>query len=198
MRDEVPYEPYLPYRQTDFVTGMTAYLRTRGDSANLFNSLRQAVHQVDASVPMCDLRTMDEQVENSLVTERLLATLSAVLGALATRLAAIGLYGVMAFMVARRRREIGIRMALGATGRSVAWMVIQEVLLLAGIGVAIGLAAALGLTRLVETQLFGVKPAGPLTLIVAAVGIAGVAMLSGYLPARRATAIDPMRALRWE
>ncbi len=110
----------------------------------------------------------------------------------------MGLYGVMAFMVARRTREIGIRMALGASGGSVVWLVMREVMLLVGIGVAIGLPAALGLTRLVRTQLFGVDPSDALTLCLATAGIAAVALLSGYLPARRATAIDPMRALHWE
>ncbi len=198
MREEVPYELYIPYRQTDFVSGMTAYVRTRGDAANLLPTLNRVVRGVDTGVPLYDLHTVDQQVENSLVTERLLATLSAGFGVLATLLAAIGLYGVMAFMVARRTREIGIRMALGATGGSVAWMVMREVLVLAGAGVGIGLAGALWLTRLVETQLFGVKPADPATLAAAALGIAAVAALSGYLPARRATGIDPMRALRWE
>jgi len=149
-------------------------------------------------VPMYEMRTLDTQVENSLVTERLLATLSSVFGGLATLLAAIGLYGVMAFMVARRTREIGIRMALGATGWSVVWLVMREVLFLAATGLTIGLASAFGLTRLVEAQLFGVKPTDLLTMLLATVGIAGVAMLAGYLPARRATTIDPMRALRFE
>jgi ABC-type antimicrobial peptide transport system permease subunit len=144
------------------------------------------------------MRTVGEQVENSLITERLLATLSSGFGLLATLLAAMGLYGVMAFMVARRTREIGIRMALGASGGSVVWMVMREVLLLVGLGVAIGLPAAWGLTRLVQAQLFGVSAGDALTLCLATVGIAVVALLSGYLPARRATAIDPMRALRWE
>jgi len=198
MREKVPYELYTPDLQRDYVGGMTAYVRTRGDPANLFGPIRQTVREVDSSVPMYDLRTLDRQVEISLVTERMLAALSSVFGALATLLAAIGLYGVMAYMVARRTREIGIRMALGASGGSVAWLVMREVLLLAGIGVALGLPAAWGLTRLVETQLFGVKPADPWTMILAAVGIASVALLSGYAPARRATGIDPMRALRWE
>jgi ABC-type antimicrobial peptide transport system permease subunit len=144
------------------------------------------------------MRTLDQQVENSLITERLLATLSGGFGLLATLLAAMGLYGVMAFMVARRTREIGIRMALGASGGSVVWLVMREVIVLAGAGVAIGLPAALGLTRLVQAQLFGVAPSDGLTLCLATVGIAAVAIVSGYLPARRATAIDPMRALHWE
>ena len=198
MREPVPYEFYVPWVQQDFVLGMTVYVRTEAAPVSFFSTLRRAVREVDASVPTYEMRTLDQQVEISLVTERLLATLSSVFGILATLLAAIGLYGVMAFMVARRTREIGIRMALGATGGSVVWLVMREVLLLAAAGLAIGGASALGLTRLVEAQLFGVKPTDFSTLILAALGIAGVALLAGYLPARRATAIDPMRALRFE
>ena len=128
----------------------------------------------------------------------MLATLSTVFGALATLLAAVGLYGVMAFMVTRRTREIGIRMALGASGESVVWRIMREVLILAVTGLAIGLAAAFGLTRLVEAQLFGVKATDVATMMLATFGIAAVAMLAGYLPARRATAVDPMQALRFE
>ncbi len=198
MREEIPYEVYIPYLQTDFVNGMSAYVRTRGDPANLFSTVRQAVRNVEASVPMYDMRTLEQQVENSLVTERLLASLSTVFGILATMLAATGLYGVMAYMVARRTPEIGIRMALGAGRRSVMWLVMREVLLLATIGLAIGLISAWALTRLVAAQLFGIRPFDPLTMVLAAIGIASVAMLAGYLPARRAIRIDPMRALRFE
>ena len=198
MREPIPHELYVPWIQQDFVLGMTAYVRSETAPVSFFSSLRRAVREVDASVPMYEMRTLDQQVEISLVTERLLATLSSVFGILATLLAAIGLYGVMAFMVARRTREIGIRMALGASGASVVWLVMREVLILAATGLAIGLGSALGLTRLVEAQLFGVKPTDVATLIVAALGIATVAMLAGYLPARRATAIHPMRALRFE
>jgi predicted permease len=198
MREEVPHELYVPYQQQDWVDTMTAYVRTSAPPAGLFDTVRRSVREVDSSVPMYEMRSMDENVRNSLVTERLLATLSVVFGALATLLAAIGLYGVMAFMVSRRTREIGIRMALGAGGGSVVWLVMREVLLLAGIGLAIGLIAALGLTRLVEAQLFGVKPTDIMTMILATVGIAAVVAMAGYLPARRATGIDPMRALHFE
>jgi predicted permease len=198
MREPVPVELYVPYQQQDWVDSMTIYVRTSAPPVGFFDTLRRGIRETDSSVPMYEMRTMDENVRNSLVTERLLATLSIVFGALASLLAAIGLYGVMAFMVARRTREIGIRMALGAGGGSVIWLVMREVLVLASAGLAIGLAAALGLTRLVEAQLFGVKPTDMLTMLLATAGIATVVAMAGYLPARRATGIDPMRALRFE
>jgi len=198
MQEEIPDELYIPYTQTKFVTGMTAYVRTHGDPTGIFNTMRQVVRGVDPGVPMYDLRSLDDQIEISLFVQRMLATLSSVFGSLATSLAALGLYGVMAFMVARRTREIGIRMALGADSSLVVWMVMREVLTLALIGVAIGLSAAWAATRLIQAQLFGIQPTDLLTMAVAALGIVAVAVLSGYLPARRATTIDPVRALRWE
>jgi predicted permease len=198
MRTEVPYELYRPYRQMEFTLGMNAYVRAQGDPAGLFPALRQAVRETDANVPIVGLRTLQQQVDQSLTTERMLATLSAIFGLLATVLAAVGLYGVMAYMVALRTREIGIRMALGAGRPSVVWLIMREVMLLAGVGVMLGAPAAWFLSRLVESQLFGVKPADPPTILLAMIGIGAVAAISGYLPARRATGIDPIRALRWE
>jgi len=198
LRQEIPYELYIPYVQADFVQGMTVYVRAHGDPANLAASLRQAVREVDSTVPIYRMRTLEQQVDQSLMTERLLASLSTVFGSLATLLAALGLYGVMAYMVARRTREIGIRMALGAGRGSVVWLVMREALLLVTVGIALGTPAALGLSRLVRTQLFGIQPADPATIALGVTGIAIMAALSGYLPARRATGIDPMRALRWE
>jgi predicted permease len=198
LRDEIPYELYIPREQMRFAIGGTLYVRAQGDPKIVFNSLRAAVRSVDSNVPMYDLRTLDEQMQISLLTERLLATLSTVFGCLATLLAALGLYGVMAFMVTRRTREIGIRMALGAGRGSVVWMVLRETLVLAGTGVAIGLAGAYAATRLIQAQLFGVEPTDLLTVAAASLGIAAVTALAGYIPARRATGIDPMRALRWE
>ena len=198
MRDEIPYELYAPVFQQNFANGSTVYVRAAGDPAQMFNMLRREVKAMDAGVPMYDMRTLADQVEVSLLTERLLATLSIVFGCLATLLAALGLYGVMAFMVARRTREIGIRMALGAGQGTVVWMVLRETLMLAGMGVAVGLAGAYGLTRLIQTQLFGVEATDLLTMAAASLGIAGVTALAGYVPARRATGIDPMSALRWE
>ena len=198
LRDPVPEELYVPFRQRPYVNSMTAYVRAQGDPISLLSQIRRVVRDVDANVPMFRLHTVNDVVEESLLTERLLATLSSAFGLLATLLAALGLYGVMAYMVARRTREIGIRMALGAGGGSVVWLVMREVLGLAAMGLAIGLPAAWILARLVETQLFGIHATDALTMALAAAGIGAVAATAGYVPARRATGIDPMRALRWE
>jgi predicted permease len=198
MREEIPYEVYLPTAQQNFVNGVTVYVRAAGDPTQMFNTLRSEAHAVDTSVPIVDMRTLSGQQEISLLTERLLASLSTVFGCLATFLAALGLYGVMAFMVAQRTREIGIRMALGAGKGNVVWMVLRETLSLAALGVAIGVAGAYAVTRLVQAQLFGVQSTDLLTMAAASLGIAAITALAGYIPARRATAIDPMLALRWE
>lgn len=198
MRDEIPEEVYIPSAQSTFTNGGTIYARVAGDRARVTQLLGKEARSIDAGVPVYDMRTLADQMEVSLSTERLLAALSSVFGLLATVLAAVGLYGVMAFLVARRTREIGIRMALGAGRQSVLWMVLRETLTLAAVGVAIGLAVAFPLTRLVQTQLFGVAASDIATLAAASLGLAAVTALAGYVPARRATGIDPMLALRWE
>jgi predicted permease len=198
MRDEIPYELYLPNDQQTFANGGTVYVRAQDDPLHLFDALRAAVRGVDGSVPMYHMRTLHNQMEISLLTERLLATLSTVFGCLAAVLAALGLYGVMAFTVERRTREFGIRMALGAGRGSVLRMVMTETLAVTGIGVSIGLVGAYAITRLIQAQLFGVDPTDLLTLAAASLAIVAVTVLAGYLPARRATIIDPMNALRSE
>jgi predicted permease len=198
LREEIPEELYQPIPQRGYASSWTVYARTTGNPEPLFSALRKAVRDVDSDVPLQDMRTLEEQVEISLASERLLATLSSVFGGLASLLAALGLYGVMAFMVGRRTREIGIRMALGAGQDSVMWMVVRETLTLAGIGVAIGLGGAYAVARLIQAQLYGVAPADPLILAAASLGIVVITALAGFIPARRATRIDPMTALRWE
>jgi predicted permease len=198
MRDEMPIEVFLPYVQLNFVNSMSVYVRTQRDPEQAFSAIRQVVNGLDSNVPMYRIKTLEQQLENSLVTERLVASLSSAFGLLATLLAAIGLYGVMSYTVARRTREIGIRMALGAEGGDVVWLVMKEVLVLVAGGIGIGLPLAWGLTKLVKTQLYGITPNDPMSIALATLGIAFVALMAGYLPALRATRVDPMRALRWE
>jgi ABC-type antimicrobial peptide transport system permease subunit len=156
------------------------------------------VRELDATVPVTGMRTVSDDIDQTLVTERMTANLSAVFGLLATFLAVVGLYGVMAYSVARRSREIGVRMALGAIERNVIWMVMKEVLVLVAIGVAAAIPSAFALTRLVRAQLYGVAPNDPVTLAAAALGLTLVACGAGFLPALHASRVDPIRALRYE
>ncbi len=198
MRDEVPLEVYRPYHQMEFVLGMYAYVRTARRPEQAFQSIRRVVNGMDPNLPVFQMKTIETQMDESLITERLVATLSTGFGMLATVLAAIGLYGVMAYIVAQRTREIGVRMALGASGRDVIKLVMRDVFVLTAIGVAIGLPAAWGLTRMVQSQLYGIQPNDTMTIAAATAGIIFVALMAGYVPAQRASRVDPMRALRWE
>jgi predicted permease len=198
LRDEIPPQAYLPYLGSRYIGGMTIYVRTVADPNLLMPSIRSKVRDLDANLPVYALRTTEVQINNSLSTERMIASLSAVFGFLATLLAVIGLYGVMAYAVAQRIREVGIRMALGAARGNVIWMVMREVLLLVSIGVTAGVAASLALTRVVQSQLFGLTPHDPQTLVLASVALAMVACAAGYVPAFRASRLDPMAALRYE
>jgi predicted permease len=197
LRDEIPEEIYFPYQQTSNLF-LTYYVRTERQPDSAFQTIRSTVREMDVNLPVLNMKTLDGQLEESLVTERMIASLATVFGALATALAIIGLYGVMAFMVARRSREIGIRMALGAQSGNVVWLVMREVLVLVGAGLAAGLPAAYGLTRLVRAQLYGVEPHDAVSMALATVLLAIVAVLAGYIPARRAASYDPVKVLRYE
>jgi ABC-type antimicrobial peptide transport system permease subunit len=177
---------------------MTAYVRTVHDAETEFHTIRSVVHELDPSLPITNMKTLDRQINESLASERMIATLSSVFGVLATVLAIIGLYGVMAYMVARRAREIGIRMALGAQAGSVVRLVMREVLVLVTAGMVVGLPAALGLTRLVKAQLYGIAPNDPASMALASLLLFGVSMMAGYIPARRAASYDSVRVLRSE
>ncbi|PYT65553.1 MAG: multidrug ABC transporter substrate-binding protein [Acidobacteria bacterium] len=198
LRDEIPEQAYIPYLGSHFLGSMTVYLRTAVDPNLLMPAVREKVRELDPNLPIYGLRTAEMQISNSLVTERMIASLSTVFGFLATMLAVIGLYGVMSYTVAQRTREIGIRMALGAEQGSVVWMVMRDVLRLIGIGVVVGIPAALALTRVVQSQLFGLTGHDPRTLAIATVALTSVACAAGYLPAFRASRLDPMKALRYE
>jgi predicted permease len=198
MRADVPRQVYFPYLQNDWASQMTVYVRTSLSSAEMFPRMRAAVRKIDANLPVYQLKTEERQRDDSLAVERLAASLSGAFGVLATVLAAVGLYGVMAFLVTRRTREIGIRMALGAAAGNVIWLVMREVLLLAGIGIIVGVPAALALTRLLANQLYNVAPNNPATVIAATLGIIVIAALSGYVPALRAARVDPVAAIRSE
>lgn len=158
--------------------------------------LRDRVRQVDANLVISDLRLMDEQLNQRLSNERLLSFLSSGFALLATSLAAIGLYGVLAFVVARRTREIGIRMAMGAQQGSVMRLVLNEVALLVGVGIAAGVACGLAGGRFIESQLFGVKALDPAAFVAGAAALLAASLLAGFVPAWKASRIDPLRALR--
>ena len=198
LRDEIPVQMFIPYMATPFSGDMTVYVRTTLPPEQMFSAFRAKVHDLDQNLPLYWMRTLDQQVSASLLIERLIAGLSAAFGFLATLLATIGLYGVMAYTVARRTREIGVRMALGAFQKDVIWLVMREVLTLVAIGLVAGLAASLALTRFVRAELYGITAYDPVTLAVATLGLAFVACAAGYIPARRASRVDAMEALRYE
>jgi ABC-type antimicrobial peptide transport system permease subunit len=177
---------------------MTVYVRAALPAEQVAASSRERVGRLDANLPIYNVRAMQERVSDSLLVERLIATLSAAFGALATLLACVGLYGVLAYNVSRRSREIGVRMALGARAVDVVKLVLREAFTLFGIGAAVGIPVALGLAFAVRSQLFGVHFADPAILGAAAAGLGLATALAGYLPARRASRVDPLRALRYE
>jgi predicted permease len=176
---------------------MTLHVRT-ANAASVAPAVLREMQELCRDVPTFEMQTLASQIDASLLQERLIATLCGFFAGLALLLASIGLYGLMAYAVARRTNEIGIRMALGAQRKEVVWMVLREVLALVGIGLAAGLPIALAATRLISGSLFGLSSADPLTLVVATAVMLAVAALAGYLPARRAARVDPMNALRYE
>jgi predicted permease len=178
--------------------GAAFYVRTTMGSASAYGALRGEVNRLNSSMPVYEMKTLESQLDQTLLSERLVALLAAGFGLLATLLAAIGLYGVMAFVVARRKKELGIRMALGARPGGVIWLVLREVLLLVSIGLAVGLPAAIGLGRFVAAQLYGIKSNDPWIAGATIIVLIAVSAAAGLIPARRASRIDPILALRYE
>ena len=196
LREEQKSFVYAPHAQQDIVGGIAYYVRAAGEPEALFARMHAVVRRVDPALPVTGLKTMQAQIRESLFVERMVAALSAAFGVLATLLAALGLYGVMAFAVALRTREIGIRMALGAERREVMKMVLRDLDVLVALGVALGLPGGYGIGRVIETQLFGLSARDPLTYAAATATLLLASLLAGYVPARRATRVDPMVALR--
>jgi predicted permease len=173
-------------------------VRTSGDVPQLAAAIQQQVSAIDPGVPVLSAKTMHQQIDQDILVERLIATLSSFFGLLALLLAAVGLYGVISYGVTRRIREIGIRMALGAQRPSVLWLVMRRAAAFLLLGAVIGVPAALLATRLLKSLLYGIDAQDPMTIAMATIALAVVAAAASFLPARRATKVDPMVALRYE
>ena len=197
VRGEAPPTMFVPYQQTR-MTSAVFELRTASASPGVMTAVRDVARQIDPTLPLTDVSTQIEQVERRFAQEKLFAQAYTLFGGLALLLASIGLFGLMSYSVSRRTNEIGIRMALGAQRQDVLRLVMRESMLLVAAGVVVGVAIALGASRFVETLLFGLPPTDPMS-IAAAIGVmVAVAALAGYLPARRASRVDPMVALHHE
>jgi predicted permease len=201
-RDEIPPTVYVSWlQQLRSVGSVTFEVRTTGEPTTAVSAIRQAVHEVDGNLPLSNIKTQIEQADETLAMERLFAKLLSLFGLLAQQLASIGLYGVLAWSVSQRTNEIGIRMALGASRGNVLKTIMKQGMTLTVIGVVLGLSGAYVLTKYLEsltTMLYGVKPRDPLTYGVAAALLTLVALVACFIPARRATKVDPMIALRYE
>ena len=190
-------QAYFPIFEGDR-SGGTFYVKVRGTPEGAFQSIRTIVHNADPALPITYFRTLEEQVNRSLNTERILAALSAAFGTLALLLSLVGLYGVMSFVVTQRTREIGIRLALGATRSATVWLVLRDALMMIAAGIAIALPCVWALGRLVESQLYDVKPTDPAMIATATLILCSAALGAALIPARRASAVNPTEALRFE
>ncbi len=201
LKREIPPVTYIPWVQSPKgrrLREMVFELRATGDPLALANTVRQIVHQMGPQVPVADMTTQSRRIDQTILQERTFAQLCACFGGLALLMACVGLYGTMAYAVARRTGEIGIRMALGATRSRVVWMILREVAALSAVGLVIGLVAAYETTTFLKSFLFGVKPNDPFAIGASVAILIACALLAGYFPAFRASRIDPMEALRNE
>ena len=196
--DDSPYsELYIPYTQWPS-NGMALVLRTAAEPSALIPVVKKEVWRVDPDQPVSDIKTMDELVSTDAAGRRFVLELIGVFAAIAIVLAAVGIYGVVSYGTRQRTHEIGIRMALGARGQQILWLVAGQNAKWLLVGITIGIASALALTRLLAAYLYAVRPTDPLTFVAVALLLLAVALLAVYIPARRATKVDPMVALRYE
>jgi len=198
LRDDSPPQYFEPYAQQHEVGSLTYAVRTSLSPGELAPAIRRVVQQRDRDLPVIDMRTQREQIDASLQMERVFGALTSGFGVLALALACVGIYGVMAYSVANRRNEIGIRLALGAQPGQVRGMILRESTWIALVGVAVGVGGALTLTRLVKSMLYGIQPNDPLTMIAGVSVLLAIALAASWIPARRAAAVQPMEALRHE
>jgi predicted permease len=198
VKQEVPPLFFTPWRQDRRLGQISFYVRAQVEPATILRAIPEVMTRLDPDLPLENLKTLEQQVRENVMLDRLISTLSAAFAVLATLLAAVGLYGVLAYTVAQRTREIGLRMALGAASVRVRAMVLRQVARMTVVGGLIGIVAALFLGRAAESLLFGLDGNDPLVVVVVAVLLAGVAFGAGYLPASRASRVDPMQALRYE
>ena len=198
LREEPIRMVYVPNRPGPWGATFALHVRTAGDPMALAATVRQKVTELDPNAPVFNIRTAEEEIGRSLLRERLVATITALFGGLALALAAIGLYGVLSYAVARRTREFGIRIAVGAESSRIVTLVMREAAWVLGAGIAAGLAAAWALSRVVGTLLYGVEPSDPASIAAAVLVLAGAGTLAAWIPARRASHVDPIRALRYE
>ena len=198
VKQKVPPQFFMPYRQDKEPGGMHVYVRTSGDIGQAASAIAAVVKRLDPNLPIEELETLPEQVRNNTFLDRMMTTLSAAFALLATLLAAIGLYGVLAYTVAQRTREIGLRMALGAAPNRVRGMVLRQVAIMTLVGALVGLAGALAVGKGAQSILFQMTGADPAVLALSAVALALVALCAGFIPAHRASRVDPMRALKYE
>ncbi len=198
VKDEAPPMFYLPYRQDKEMGSATIYVATAASTDQILPLVRRAVAELDANLPVENLKTLAGQVNENIGLDRMISTLAAAFAVLATLLAAVGLYGVLAFNVSRRTREIGIRLAVGADAADIRALVMKEVGWMVAIGVAVGVPAAVMLGKYAESILFEIKSGDPMVILAGVVLVALVSLAAGYVPARRAMRIAPMSALRWE